>query len=123
MRHALIFAAGLGERMRPLTEHTPKPLLSAGGKPLIEWHLERLAAAGLNYVVINDDGLTLTGMIESETATSVTLRRAEGESDTILRTNIDEMVNTGLSIMPEGLEEKVSQEAMADLIAYLMSLQ
>lgn len=57
MRHALIFAAGLGERMRPLTEHTPKPLLSAGGKPLIEWHLERLAAAGVNYVVINTSHL------------------------------------------------------------------
>jgi MurNAc alpha-1-phosphate uridylyltransferase len=57
MRHALIFAAGLGERMRPLTDHTPKPLLSAGGKPLIEWHLEKLAAIGVNYVVINTSHL------------------------------------------------------------------
>jgi len=57
MRHALIFAAGLGERMRPLTARTPKPLLLAGGKPLIEWHLERLAAAGVNYVVINTSHL------------------------------------------------------------------
>nr|WP_295376820.1 nucleotidyltransferase family protein [Pseudoxanthomonas sp.] len=50
---ALIFAAGLGERMRPLTDHTPKPLLSAGGKPLIVWHLEKLAAMGIRDVVIN----------------------------------------------------------------------
>ena len=57
MRHALIFAAGLGERMRPLTEHTPKPLLMVGGKPLIEWHLEKLAAAGVHYVVINTSHL------------------------------------------------------------------
>ena len=57
MRHALIFAAGFGERMRPLTEHTPKPLLMAGGKPLIEWHLEKLAAAGVRYVVINTSHL------------------------------------------------------------------
>ncbi|WP_329741052.1 N-acetylmuramate alpha-1-phosphate uridylyltransferase MurU [Dyella sp. A6] len=57
MRHALIFAAGLGERMRPLTDLTPKPLLPVGGKPLIVWHLEKLAAAGVNYVVINTSHL------------------------------------------------------------------
>ncbi len=50
---AFILAAGRGERMRPLTDHTPKPLLVAGGKPLIVWHLERLAAAGFREVVIN----------------------------------------------------------------------
>jgi N-acetyl-alpha-D-muramate 1-phosphate uridylyltransferase len=50
---AFILAAGRGERMRPLTDHTPKPLLPAGGKPLIVWHLERLAAAGFRDVVIN----------------------------------------------------------------------
>jgi MurNAc alpha-1-phosphate uridylyltransferase len=54
---ALIFAAGLGERMRPLTNHTPKPLLLAGGKPLIAWHLEKLAAIGVNDVVINTSWL------------------------------------------------------------------
>jgi MurNAc alpha-1-phosphate uridylyltransferase len=57
MRHALIFAAGLGERMRPLTDHTPKPLLSVRGKPLIAWHLEKLAAIGVHYVVINTSHL------------------------------------------------------------------
>ncbi|MBT2118733.1 nucleotidyltransferase family protein [Dyella sp. LX-66] len=57
MRHALIFAAGLGERMRPLTDRTPKPLLMAGGKPLIAWHLEKLAAVGVHYVVINTSHL------------------------------------------------------------------
>ena len=50
---AFILAAGRGERMRPLTDNTPKPLLPAGGKPLIVWHLERLAAAGFREVVIN----------------------------------------------------------------------
>lgn len=50
---AMILAAGRGERMRPLTDHTPKPLLDVGGRPLIVWHLERLAAAGFREVVIN----------------------------------------------------------------------
>ncbi len=54
---ALIFAAGLGERMRPLTNHTPKPLLHAGGKALIEWHLEKLAGIGIREVVINTSWL------------------------------------------------------------------
>jgi MurNAc alpha-1-phosphate uridylyltransferase len=53
MRHALIFAAGLGERMRPLTDRTPKPLLAVRGKPLVVWHLEKLAAIGVHYVVMN----------------------------------------------------------------------
>jgi MurNAc alpha-1-phosphate uridylyltransferase len=50
---AMILAAGRGERMRPLTDTTPKPLLPAGGKPLIAWHIERLVAAGMSDIVIN----------------------------------------------------------------------
>jgi MurNAc alpha-1-phosphate uridylyltransferase len=50
---AMILAAGRGERMRPLTDELPKPLLAAGGKPLIAWHLLRLARAGIHDVVIN----------------------------------------------------------------------
>ncbi len=49
----MILAAGRGERMRPLTDHTPKPLLLVGGKPLIVWHIERLAKAGFKEILIN----------------------------------------------------------------------
>lgn len=50
---AMILAAGLGNRMRPLTLHTPKPLLKVGGKPLIVWHIEKLQKIGVSEIVIN----------------------------------------------------------------------
>jgi MurNAc alpha-1-phosphate uridylyltransferase len=57
IERALIFSAGRGERMRPLTETTPKPLLNVRGKPLIVWHLEKLARMGVREVVINTSHL------------------------------------------------------------------
>lgn len=51
--HAMILAAGRGKRMRPLTDTLPKPMLSVGGQPLIEYHLHKLKAAGVEIVVIN----------------------------------------------------------------------
>ncbi len=50
---AMVLAAGRGERLRPLTDDIPKPLIEAGGRPLIAWHLENLARAGIKEVVIN----------------------------------------------------------------------
>jgi MurNAc alpha-1-phosphate uridylyltransferase len=61
---AMILAAGRGERMRPLTDHHPKPLLHVGGKALIVWHLERLAKAGFREIVINH--AHLGAMIEEQ---------------------------------------------------------
>ena len=54
---AIVLAAGRGKRMRPLSDETPKPLLEVHGKPLIAWHLEALARAGVREVVINTDWL------------------------------------------------------------------
>ncbi|WP_130536881.1 N-acetylmuramate alpha-1-phosphate uridylyltransferase MurU [Thiomicrorhabdus indica] len=53
IKKAMILAAGRGNRLRPLTDKTPKPLIELAGKPLIEYHLEKLAEAGVNEVVIN----------------------------------------------------------------------
>ena len=63
MRRALILAAGRGERLRPLTDTLPKPLVTAGGKPLIERQVERLAAGGFRDLVVNHSHLG--GMIEA----------------------------------------------------------
>ena len=74
----------------------------------------------LNYVLLTQDGRAMTGMVASETASSVTLRRAESATDTVLRVDIEELKSTGLSIMPEGMEKSIDVQAMADIISYLM---
>jgi putative heme-binding domain-containing protein len=73
----------------------------------------------VNYLIHTADGRIVSGMIDSETATSLTLRRAENATDAILRKDIDELRSTGMSIMPEGLEKQIDLQSMADLIAYL----
>lgn len=74
----------------------------------------------VQYVVTTDDGRTFAGMIAEETATSITLKRAENATDTILRGNIEGIANTGKSLMPEGLELKVTPPEMADLVRYVL---
>jgi putative membrane-bound dehydrogenase-like protein len=74
----------------------------------------------VNYVLVTDDGRSLTGVIAAETATSVTLRRAESATDTVLRVNIDELRSTGQSLMPDGMEKQLTKQETADLIAYLL---
>jgi putative heme-binding domain-containing protein len=76
----------------------------------------------LNYQIVTKAGRVFTGMIGSETASSLTLRRAEKAEDTILRTQIDEIQATGKSLMPEGLETQLSKQDLADVIAYLLSV-
>lgn len=77
----------------------------------------------LSYVVVLDSGRTLTGMIAAETANSLTLRKPDNTSETILRVNIEEIKGTGLSFMPEGLEKTLDTTAMADVLAYLNSIK
>lgn len=77
----------------------------------------------LEYVVELADGRVATGLVESESATSLTLRRAGGESETILRRDVAALASSGKSLMPEGLEEKVGPREMADLIAFLLEIQ
>jgi putative membrane-bound dehydrogenase-like protein len=73
----------------------------------------------VQYVVTDKRGRVFTGVIAGQTATSLTLRRQQGEADTILRGDIDELTSTGKSLMPEGLEKSIDKQAMADLLAYV----
>jgi putative membrane-bound dehydrogenase-like protein len=75
----------------------------------------------LAYTAQLDDGRAITGMLTTETATSLTLRRLDGTSETVLRTNLEALRSTGMSFMPEGLETQISAAQMADLIAYLLA--
>ena len=77
----------------------------------------------VNYILVTTAGRSITGLVAAETATSVTLKRQENASDTVLRANIEELKSTGLSIMPEGLEKQLDQQAVADLIAYLLAVK
>ncbi|MBI3858028.1 MAG: HEAT repeat domain-containing protein [Planctomycetes bacterium] len=72
-----------------------------------------------NYVVKTKSGAVLSGYIAAQTASSLTLRRGEGQQDVVLREDIEEMKSSGVSLMPEGLEKNVTIEGMADLIAFL----
>lgn len=75
------------------------------------------------YYVVTDSGRTLTGLITSETANGLTLRRPDGTSETLLRVQIAELRSTGTSFMPEGLEQQIDVQGMADLLAYLNAVR
>jgi putative membrane-bound dehydrogenase-like protein len=76
----------------------------------------------LAYAVTTTDGRTLTGMIAAETANSITVRQIDATSITVQRTGIREVRSLGMSFMPEGLEFSIDTKAMADLLAYLNSI-
>jgi putative heme-binding domain-containing protein len=73
----------------------------------------------LEYVAITLDGQVITGMIAGQSSAAVTIRSADNKTTAVLRTDIDELRNTGKSIMPEGFEKIIDKAAMADLLAYL----
>lgn len=105
----------VGPNLATVTNRTPVQLVDH----ILDPNLEILPTF-LEYTVVLNDGRAANGLIASETATSITLKRAEGVVQTIPRDEIDEIKSTGKSLMPEGLEQKISKEEMANLIAYLL---
>lgn len=84
--------------------------------------LDPNAAIDNNYVsysVTTKSGKVLTGIIAAETASSITLKRAEGQTDVVLRQDVEEIASSGSSLMPEGLEKSLTMQDMADLIGFL----
>lgn len=77
----------------------------------------------VSYAVETVDGRTFTGIITAESATSVTLRASTGAVETILRSEITSLKSQGVSLMPDGLEERLPAKEMTDLLAFLMSVQ
>jgi len=75
------------------------------------------------YTVVTEQGKIYNGIIAAETAANLTLRRAEGKEDVILRSNIDILTSNGKSLMPEGLEKDLTPQQLADVIEYITSIQ
>ncbi|MCA9004854.1 MAG: c-type cytochrome [Planctomycetaceae bacterium] len=72
-----------------------------------------------SYLAVTDDGRITTGILVSEQSNSITLKGQQGKIQTILRTQLDELSNSGKSLMPEGLEREIPPDAMADLLVFL----
>lgn len=129
---AMILAAGKGTRMRPLTDHCPKPLLSVSGQPLIEWHLQKLKAAGVRRVVINasylaekidgyfsqrvDDGLIIDVINEGEepleTAGGIANASAQLGRDAFILINGDVWIDLDYQVLVEKARQLTTDEPM-----------
>ena len=74
------------------------------------------------YTVETKAGRIFNGIIAAESDNSITLRRAEAKEDVVLRTNIEELISNGVSLMPEGLEKEFSRQELADVIVFVKSI-
>jgi putative heme-binding domain-containing protein len=108
----------VGPDLAALTGRTRAALLESLLDPnrTIEERYQSYAAYGL-------DGRTTTGILVGETATSITLRQQEGKDATLLRSDLDELRDTGVSLMPVGFEKDLSPQDVADVLAYVASQQ
>jgi len=108
----------VGPNLATIQNATPETLLIQ----IIDPNREVLANY-TQYIIVLESGRVVTGIITSESPTSITLKRAEDVKETILRQNIDEITGTGKSLMPEGMEQKINKQQMQDLITFLQGLK
>uniref|UniRef100_A0A7C2JXC7 C-type cytochrome n=1 Tax=Schlesneria paludicola TaxID=360056 RepID=A0A7C2JXC7_9PLAN len=104
----------VGPDLRALTDKSPEAMLTAILDPN-----RAVETKFLTYTAVTSQGQSFTGLLENETATSLTLLAAEEKRHALLRADLEELVAANKSLMPEGLEKDISPEAMADLIAFV----
>jgi putative heme-binding domain-containing protein len=105
----------VGPNLATIRNRTPESLI----EQILDPNREVLPSF-VEYAVSMDDGRLLTGIIASESPTSLTLKRAMGVEEVVLRRNIESIAATGKSLMPEGLEKKITPQELADLTAFLL---
>lgn len=106
----------VGADLATLTNKSPEVLLVAILDPN-----RAVEDKFVTYLAMLEDGRQLSGMLASESGESLTLRAQEGKEQVILRKDLEALRNTGKSLMPEGLEQEVSEQELADVIAFLRS--
>jgi putative membrane-bound dehydrogenase-like protein len=106
----------VGPDLASLGDKSPESLLIAVLDPN-----RAVEARYINYMALTKNGLTFTGVLASETGNSITLLGPEGKKQVILRTDLEELVSSNKSVMPEGLEKDLKPQDMADLIAHIRS--
>jgi putative membrane-bound dehydrogenase-like protein len=110
--------AAVGPDLSALANKSPRYLLGEILDPN-----RNLDSRYVEYQAQLKDGRTVTGILASETATGITLRGQQGKDETVLRSDLDRLVGTSKSLMPEGLEKDVPKQDMADLLAYLTAAE
>ena len=108
----------VGPNLAALTTRTPESLFNAILDPSAA-----VEAKYLNFVVATTSGRSVIGMLSTETGSSITLLAAEGKSESVLRTDIEELRSTGKSLMPDGVEKDLTHQDIADVIDYVRTLQ
>ena len=104
----------VGPQLASITNKTKESLLTSILDPNAA-----VEAKYFGYVIITDDGRSLSGRLETETGSSITLLAAEGKRETVLRRDIDELQASAKSLMPEGLEQGLKPQDLADLIQFV----
>ncbi len=110
--------AGIGMDVGPVISDTRTKTLAALLTDILNPN-QAIDNDYMSYVVSTKSGKVLTGIIANETSTSLTLKRAENKTDLILRKEVDQILSSGVSLMPEGLEKNISVPEMADLLSFL----